>query len=318
MMSNAACRNGKDFMSQQIRAIDENTITEAAIEQMAGTPDARLREIMACLVKHLHSFAREVDLQPSEWMDGIKFLTNVGQTCTPYRQEFILLSDTLGLSTLINALHDKRAKEHGTKTSLLGPFYRQDSPQRKLGEAIFDKLQGGQEICIYGRVTDKSGKGLANASVEIWQTDENGAYDLQRQDPSLMDLRGHFHTDANGNYHLRTVLPIGYMIPMDGPVGDMIRAQRRHGFRPAHIHFLIGAPGHRELVTALYMNEDDHIGSDTVFGVTASLVTTPKTDSASPRPDLPSIHYDFALGVEVGDGTGRVGADPSQILKASH
>jgi len=233
------------LMSQQIRAIDENTITDAAIDQMACTPDPRLREVMASLVKHLHSFAREVDLKPEEWMEGIKFLTNVGQTCTPYRQEFILLSDTLGMSSLINSLHDKRAEEHGTKTSLLGPFYRQGSPKKKLGEAIFDKLQGGQEICLYGKVTDKNGKGIPGASIEIWQTDENGAYDLQRQDPALMDLRGHFETDAQGNYFLRTVLPLGYMIPMDGPVGDMIRAQRRHGFRPAHIHFLIGAPGHR-------------------------------------------------------------------------
>ena len=116
-------------MPEKIRAIDEFTITEAAVEQMATTPDARLKEVMASLVKHLHAFAREVDLRPDEWMEGIKFLTNVGQTCTPYRQEFILLSDTLGLSTLINALHDKRAVEYGTDTSLLGPFYRQDSPK---------------------------------------------------------------------------------------------------------------------------------------------------------------------------------------------
>ena len=130
-----------------------------------------------------------------------------------------------------------------------------------------------------------------------------------------MDLRAQFRTDAEGNYHLRTVLPCGYMIPMDGPVGDMIRAQRRHGFRPAHIHFLIGAAGHRELVTALYMQEDDHIGSDTVFGVTASLVTQPKNDPQSPLPNIPSIRYNFELGVDAGDGTGRVGADPSQIMK---
>ena len=297
-------------------AIDEKTITDVALQQMAGTRDPRLKEIMACLVKHLHAFAREIDLTPEEWINGIKFLTSVGQTCTPYRQEFILLSDTLGLSSLINALHDRRAVEKGTKTSLLGPFYRQDSPQRKLGESIAAN-PGPAEICIHGRVIDTAGRGIPNASVQIWQTDDEGVYDLQRNDPSVMDLRGWYHCDAEGKYNLRTVRPLGYMIPMDGPVGDMIRAQGRHGYRPAHIHFLIGAPGYRELVTALYLRKDDHIDSDTVFGVTDSLVTeTAKNDLASPFPNLPSIAFDFQLAAaQAEDATGRVGADPSQITK---
>jgi hydroxyquinol 1,2-dioxygenase len=297
-------------------AIDEKTITDAAVEQMSATRDPRLKEIMACLVKHLHAFAREIDLTPEEWIQGIKFLTAVGQTCTPYRQEFILLSDTLGMSSLINSLHDRRAIEKGTKTSLLGPFYRQDSPQRKLGESILSNPKGPQ-IGIYGRVVDSTGKGIPNASIEIWQTDDEGVYDLQRNDPSMMDLRGWYHADAEGKYHLRTVRPLGYLIPMDGPVGDMIRAQGRHGFRPAHIHFLIGAPGYRELVTALYLRSDDHIDSDTVFGVTESLVTeiTPP-DPKSPIPDLASIRFDFQLAAALAeDPSGRVGADPSQIVK---
>jgi protocatechuate 3,4-dioxygenase beta subunit len=300
-----------------ITKIDENTITDAALEQMATTKDARLKEIMAALVRHLHAFAREVDLTPQEWLDGIAFLTNVGQTCTPIRQEFILLSDTLGLSSLVNALHDKRAIEHGTKTSLLGPFYRQDGPALPLGSMIASNANGPQ-IAIYGKVTDVHGKGIPGALVQIWQTDDEGAYDLQKNGAE-MDLRGVFNADAEGNYHLRTLLPTGYMIPMDGPVGDMIRAQRRHGYRPAHIHFLIGAPGYRELVTALYMRQDDHIDSDTVFGVEDSLITMPaKGDVDSPYPDLPSIHFDFKLGAAAEDGTGRVGADPSQLVKASH
>jgi hydroxyquinol 1,2-dioxygenase len=300
-----------------ITKIDQNTITDAALEQMATTKDARLKEIMESLVRHLHAFAREVDLTPQEWIDGITFLTRVGQTCTPVRQEFILLSDTLGLSSLVNALHDKRAIEHGTKTSLLGPFYRQDGPTLPLGSMIASNVNG-PEIAIYGKVTDIDGQPLPGATVQIWQTDDEGAYDLQK-DASQMDLRGVFATDANGHYNLRTLLPCGYMIPMDGPVGDMIRAQRRHGYRPAHIHFLIGAPGYRELVTALYMREDDHIDSDTVFGVEDSLITMPKkNDANSPFPSLPSIHFDFRLGAASADGTGRVGADPSQIVKASH
>jgi protocatechuate 3,4-dioxygenase beta subunit len=216
-----------------ITKIDENTITDATLEQMATTSDARLKEIMNALVRHLHAFVREIDLTPQEWLDGIAFLTNVGQTCTPVRQEFILLSDTLGLSSLINALHDKRAYEHGTKTSLLGPFYRQDGPALPLGSMIANKVSG-PEIAIYGKVTDMHGKGIPGAIVQIWQTDDEGAYDLQK-DGAVMDLRGVFQADADGGYHLRTLLPTGYMIPMDGPVGDMIRAQRRHGYRPAFI-----------------------------------------------------------------------------------
>jgi hydroxyquinol 1,2-dioxygenase len=296
-------------------AIDENTITDAAIEQMASTKDQRFKQIMEAAVRHLHAFAREVDLTPEEWIEGIKFLTATGHMCTEYRQEFILLSDTLGLSSLINSLHDRRATESSTKSSLLGPFYRQDSPTFQLGQSIATKM-AGTEVGIYGRITDAAGEGIANASIEIWQPDEDGYYDLQKRDPKEMDLRGRFFTDEDGRYHLRTVQPTGYMIPMDGPVGDMIRAQGRHGYRPAHIHFLIGAPGYREVVTALYMAGDPHIDSDTVFGVTESLVANPKpNDPESPFGALPSICFDFALAAASDGLSGRVGADPSQITK---
>jgi hydroxyquinol 1,2-dioxygenase len=298
-----------------MRVINEKTITDAAIDQMASTPDPRFKQIMESLVRHLHDFTREVDLTPEEWLAGIKFLTAVGQACTQHRQECILLSDTLGLSSLVNALHDKRATEASTKSSLLGPFYRQDAPMMKLGDSIISKSEG-TEIVFYGTVTDSAGKGIPNALVQIWEPDETGNYDLQKHDPSVMDLRGCFHADAEGLYYFRGLCPLGYMIPMDGPVGDMIRAQKRHGFRPAHIHFVIGAPGYRELVTALYMEGDDHIDSDTVFGVVESLITKVNNhDPDSPLPHLPSIRYDFQLARATDKASGRVGADPSQILK---
>lgn len=298
-----------------MRVINETTITDAAIDQMSSTPDPRFKQIMESLVRHLHDFTREVDLTPEEWLAGIKFLTAVGQACTQHRQECILLSDTLGLSSLVNALHDKRATEASTKSSLLGPFYRQDAPMMKLGDSIISKSEG-TEIVFYGKVTDSAGKGIPNALVQIWEPDETGNYDLQKHDPSVMDLRGCFHADAEGRYYFRGLCPLGYMIPMDGPVGDMIRAQKRHGFRPAHIHFVIGAPGYRELVTALYMEGDDHIDSDTVFGVVESLITKVNSDDPdSPLPHLPSIRYDFQLARATDKASGRVGADPSQILK---
>lgn len=300
--------------------LDEHTITDAALDQMSGTDNARLKQILASLVRHLHAFAREVDLTPEEWLKGISFLTAVGQKCSAIRQEFILLSDTLGLSSLVNALHDKRSAESGTKTSLLGPFYRQDSPPMKLGQSIAGRSKG-QQVVLYGRVRNAAGEAIPNASVEIWQCDDEGWYDLQKLKPEETDLRGHFQADAEGRYWLRTVAPLGYMIPMDGPVGDLIRAQKRHGYRPAHIHFLIGAPGYRELVTALYLAGDDHIDSDTVFGVTESLVTgVNKKDLSSPIPELPSIHFDFTLAAAAKkDTSGRVGADPAQIIRrAAH
>jgi protocatechuate 3,4-dioxygenase beta subunit len=300
-----------------MRAIDENTITEAVLEQMSSTPDARLKQVTASLVRHLHAFAREVDLTPDEWLAGIRFLTEIGQKCTPFRQEFILLSDTLGLSALVNALHDKRTTENCTKSSLLGPFYRQDAPTMKLGESIARK-SSAPRICVYGKVVDSTGKGIPSALVQVWEPDETGNYDLQKHDPSEMDLRGCFHTDSDGGYYFRAVCPLGYMIPMDGPVGDMIRMQGRHGYRPAHIHFLIGAPGYREVVTALYISGDDHIESDTVFGVTDSLIITLKeNDPTSPLPNLPSLRYDFQLAATSQHElhSGRVGADPSQTTK---
>ena len=187
----------------------------------------------------------------------------------------------------------------------------------KLGDSIVSK-SSAPEICLYGKVIDSNGRGIPDALVQVWEPDETGNYDLQKHDPSQMDLRGCFRTDADGRYYLRAVCPLGYMIPMDGPVGRMIRAQGRHGYRPAHIHFLISAADYREVVTALYVAGDDHLESDTVFGVTESLITHVKDDdSSSPIPSLPSLRYDFQLAAASKGRTlsGRVGADPSQVTK---
>jgi protocatechuate 3,4-dioxygenase beta subunit len=304
-------------MEESMRELTPETMTDAVLDQMATTPDPRMREVMAAAVKHLHAFAREINLTPGEWIKGIEFLTAVGKMCTPERQEFILLSDTLGLSALVNGMHDNTAIEEGTHTSLLGPFYRETAPRLAAGSQIARKVKPGTECALYGRVTDVHGKPLANATVSIWQTGADGLYDIQ-ESATQVDYRGIFTTDAEGVYVLRTVKPVGYSIPMDGPVGGMVKAQARHGMRPAHIHFLVGAPGYRELVTALYLRDDPHLADDVVFGSSGDLaVDLDANDPGCPIKGLPSIRFDLRLSREgAADKTsGRVGADPATIVK---
>jgi hydroxyquinol 1,2-dioxygenase len=300
-----------------MQELTPETITQAVLDQMATTPNPRLKQIMASAVKHLHAFAKDVNLTPAEWIAGITFMTQVGKICTPARQEFILLSDTLGLSALVNGLHDETAMEEGTNTSLLGPFYRETTPQLAAGSQIAKNVTPGDECALYGRVTDVNGKPLSGATVSLWQTSATGLYDIQ-EDPTSVDYRGIFTTDANGLFYLRTVKPLGYSIPMDGPVGEMITAQRRHGMRPAHIHFLVGAPGYRELVTALYLRDDPHLVDDVVFGSSGDLAVDIKAkDPDCPVKGMPSIRFDMRLSRETAADRagGRVGADPSAILK---
>lgn len=281
---------------------------------MAGTPDARLKAIVESAIRHLHEFARDVNLTPTEWLKALEFLTRVGKTCTETRQEFILLSDAIGLSTLVNTLHDATAVEEATSTSLLGPFFREDAPQLPLGSPISTRDQS-QQILLWGAVRDAAGNGVPNAKLMVWQTSSAGSYDLQEGDGRAMDYRGTFRTDAQGNYRLRSVRPLGYSIPMDGPVGELMRAQRRNGCRPAHIHFLISAPTFRELVTALYF-PDQYLETDVVFGASPELVVNEKAvDPQSPVQGLPSVRYDFTLARAgaVDAAGGRVGADPTRF-----
>ena len=292
------------------------TVTDAVRAQMEDTPDIRLREIMDAAVRHLHAFAREVKLTPEEWLMGIAFMTEVGKSCTPSRQETILLSDTLGLSALVNLMADRHHGHDATDSSLLGPFYRENSPMLALGDCIATAPRSAL-VVFQGQVKDSAGRGIPHAAIEVWQTDAHGSYDMQIHGEAKMDHRARFVADAQGLFHFRTERPLAYNIPMDGPVGRMVRAQGRHGCRPAHIHFLIGAAGYRELVTALYLGDDNYIDSDVVFGVSEALVIMPTADAASPFPDLPASRYDFALARASGEAASRVGADPSTLVQAN-
>ncbi len=208
-----------------MREYTPENITDAVIEQMATTPDPRMKEIMEAAVRHLHAFAREVNLTPAEWIKGIEFMTKVGQMCTPARQEFILLSDTMGLSALVNIMHDKTKMEEATGASLLGPFFRENTPNFERGAQIAKKTDG-TEVVLYGRVTNAKGAPIRGAQVTVWQTAADGRYDIQKGIEEI-DCRGIFRTDDKGNYLIRTVRPLGYFIPLDGPVGQMVMSQKR-------------------------------------------------------------------------------------------
>ena len=281
--------------------LDQNNITDTVLETFGKCDDPRYKQIISTVVRHLHACARELNLTPEEWLQAIQFLTNVGQTCTPQRQEFILLSDTLGLSALVNIMagHSKDS----TTPSLLGPFFRENAPELKLGDTIapHDK---GEAIVMAGKVQDSAGKPIAGALIDVWQTGSDGLYDIQGPQPDAMDLRARFHTDQDGRYSFRTALPLGYGIPMDGPVGGMLTKGGRHGMRPAHIHFLLSAPGFHELATALYIAGDPNIASDAVFGVSQALIVAPQNAGNGPR----TITYDFVLARGARDGSSRVGA----------
>jgi hydroxyquinol 1,2-dioxygenase len=250
--------------------LSESNITAAVIQTFASTENPRLQEIMTSLVKHLHAFAREVHLTEEEWLTGIQFLTETGQISDERRHEFILLSDTLGLSTLKDLMNNQKPAGV-TEWSLLGPFYRTGAHDLPLGASIAQE-PSGELLMLSGRVLAVDGTPLVGALLDVWQSDADGFYDLQKMDGSRMDLRGRFRTNENGEYFFRTIKPLYYPIPADGPVGKMLHAAGRHPFRPAHIHFQISAPGFKSLTTELYLGGDPYLDSDAVFGVRSSLV----------------------------------------------
>ena len=276
-----------------MRNLDQNTITDSALERIANCDDARLKEVMTALIRHLHEFAREVNLTPQEWMKGIEFLTAVGHITDDKRQEFILLSDTLGLSALVDILANRGKSADATESSLLGPFFREGAPAMAAGESIARGIEG-EPLMLHGRVTSTDGKPLGGARIYVWQASTDGRYDLQFHNfkGAEMNLRARFRTDADGRYRIRSVKPSSYPVPSDGPVGRMLNALGRHPYRPAHIHFIISAAGYRPLVTALYIDGDKYIDSDVVFGSREQLVVKYQNGKS---PEADSIEYNFVV-----------------------
>ncbi|MCV0438734.1 MAG: intradiol ring-cleavage dioxygenase [Hydrogenophaga sp.] len=253
-----------------MRNLDQYNITQAVLARMAQTPDPRLKQIMTSLVQHLHAFAREVKLTEAEWMQGIEFLTATGHMCDGQRQEFILLSDTLGLSMLTVALNNDKPAGC-TESTVFGPFHVEGAPHYAHGEDVANGAPGVPCV-VRGSVRGLGGEAIADAEIDVWQADAGGNYDVQREGLDHAQGRGVLHSGPDGRFHFRSVVAESYPIPDDGPVGDMLKATGRHPWRPAHLHFMIKAPGYQTLVTHVFRNGDRYLDSDAVFGVRQSLV----------------------------------------------
>jgi len=281
-----------------MRDLNEDSLTEAVLARFDETRDPRLHQILQSLVRHLHGFVRDVEPSFAEWEQAIGFLTEVGHMCDDKRQEFILLSDTLGVSMLVNAINH-RLPEGATPTTVLGPFFVEDAPELPLGAEVAP-AEKGERLHVSGEVTSVGGAPIAGALIDIWHSDEDGFYDVQK--PDAAPLRARFRTDSAGKFHFWTTTPTAYPVPGDGPVGAMLRATGGHLMRPAHLHFMIAAPGHETLVTHVFAEGDAYLDSDSVFGVKDALVTPFAPQPPGPAPDgtrmdeaWRALRYDFAL-----------------------
>ena len=263
---------------------NEHNLTDEVVRSFANTPNKRLKFLIEETVKSLHDLVRRTELTFEEWNQTIEFLTRTGQTCTPLRQEFILLSDVLGVSMLVDAVNH-REREGATETTVLGPFYVGEHKVTPHGTDISATLPG-ERMFVQSRVTDLQGKPLAGVPVDVWHADDDGFYDSQKPnyDEVGASARARFITDGDGRFFFRTILPCSYPIPTDGPVGEMIVQTNRHPMRPAHVHFLVNAKGYEPLITHVFMDGDKYLDSDVVFGVKDDLVAKvePRTDPAMP------------------------------------
>jgi hydroxyquinol 1,2-dioxygenase len=283
-----------------MRDVTEANLTDAVLAKLAGATNPRFQQVMSSLLRHLHAFTREVELTEAEWFAGIQFLTAVGQKCDAKRQEFILLSDTLGVSMLVDALNHRKSTG-ATESTVLGPFYVPGAPELANGTNLAAGLPG-EPTLFSGRVLTVDGKPIPGAQIDTWQADAEGFYDVQRPNLNGMRLRGKFRTDAQGRFCFWTVKPTEYPIPTDGPVGQMLLRMGRHPYRPAHIHTIVSALGFEQVTTHVFVAGDRYLESDAVFGVKNSLVVDfvrhePGSAPDGTKMDQPYfvVQYDFGL-----------------------
>src|SRR5262245_4430372 len=279
---------------------NENNITQAVIARLAECKDPRFKQVMTSLITHLHDFVRDVRLTEEEWINALMFLTDTGKACTDKRQEFILLSDTLGVSILVISIN--HPPEQGSlESTVLGPYYWEGAPDHPLGANLAVGVKG--EPAFYsGRVLDVDGRPLKGALLDVWSGDGEGNYDMQLPGDVGMRARGKIRTDEQGRYWFRSIRPTFYPVPTDGPVGRMLRKMGRHPYRPGHIHMIVSAPGHEPVTTHLFVANSEYLDSDAVFGMKESLVAKfnkhpPGKGPTGEQVDTPfyTVEYDFRL-----------------------
>ena len=277
-------------------------LTDAVVEAYtANATSPRKAQILGSLIKHLHAFAKDVELTEQEWTEGIQFLTATGKKCDEQRQEFILLSDTLGLSMVVDAInHPKGGK--GTESTVLGPFFVDGAPEVESGSNIIKRDLGGETVLVTGTVSDENGNPISGATLDVWQTASNQLYDVQDPDAPEWNLRAKIKAHDSGKFSFVSERPTSYPVPTDGPVGQLLSAGGRHAFRPAHLHFMVAAPGHETLTTHIFADGDPYLDSDAVFATKAALIAKfEKSEDAEiatsyglPVP-FTTLHYDFGL-----------------------
>jgi len=290
----------------------EKDVTTAALSELKRTKNPRLREILSALVRHLHDFAREVKLTEEEFQAAIGYIVALGKHTNETHNEAVLMSGSLGFSTLICLLNNGNRGQTETDANLLGPFWRMDSPQTPNGASIVRSPTPGPALFVDAWFRDAKGKPIEGAEVDIWQSSPEGFYENQDPVQADMNLRGKFTTDKDGHIGFRSVKPAGYPIPIDGPVGELLRAQGRHNMRPAHLHFLAYKPGFKTLISQLYVPDDKHLETDVQFGVTRHLIgnyvrhTEPCTKAADVELPWYSLEHSFVME----NGTARLPRPP--------
>ena len=284
---------------------NQQQVTPAVLEAIARSPDPRFREIISALVCHLHDFCRKVKLTEREFERAIGYVVALGQHTTDSHNEAVLMSGSLGLSTLICLLNNGNNGQTETAANLLGPFWRMNSPRTENGGSIVRSETPGPALFVTARVRDTAGRPIEGAEVDVWHSSPEGFYEQQDPKQARMNLRGKFATDADGAFGFRSVKPAGYPIPIDGPAGDFVRATRRHHYRPAHLHFLIYKPGFKTLISQVYVNDDERLDSDVQFGVTRALIGNyvRHDNGRAPAPDVapPWYSLDYSFPMEPGE-----------------
>jgi len=291
----------------------QEDVTPVVLDAYKNIEDPRLREIVASLIRHLHAFAREVHLTEEEFHKATDLLARLGQLTTDNHNEVVLMSGSLGFSSLICLLNNGNKGQTETTANLLGPFWRMNSPRTENGGSIVRSPTPGPVLFVNCWLKDQNGKPIAGAEVDVWHSSPEGFYEQQDPKQAPMNLRGKFITDAEGKFGFRSVKPAGYPIPIDGPVGDLIRAGKRHHYRPAHLHFLIFKEGFKTLISQIYVNDDDKLETDVQFGVTRALIGDyVRHDGPAPASDVKGEWYSLDQTFVMEPGKARLPKPPIQ------